>query len=146
MFLTSRGIRMGMRESAVIRQSLVALTWAVSVLWRQQKPNWIDITAADLRGDESEPEVREGWMMAVMRDDREGRQPAMRGVGRGSSWQVDDLDFLMSSVMAAAEGRWKLECGWEKGIWGTGENELSEIWEASWQWILSVFASKMNYR
>lgn len=60
MFLKSGGMRMGMRESAVIRRSLVTLTWAASVLWRQRKPNWIDITAADLRGDESEPEVREG--------------------------------------------------------------------------------------
>lgn len=54
-------------ESAAIRRSL-----AVSALRWGQKPNWNDITAAYLRGDETEPEVKEGCMMAVMRDDRRG--------------------------------------------------------------------------
>lgn len=59
-------------ESVVFRGSLVILSWAVSLLQWGQKPNWSHITAADLRGDENEPEVREGGIMAVMRDDRGG--------------------------------------------------------------------------
>lgn len=72
-------------KSVVFRRSLAILSWAVSVLQWGQKPNWNHITVADLRGDETEPEVREGWIMAVMRDDRRGRRAGMRGVGRGSS-------------------------------------------------------------
>lgn len=71
-------------ESVVFRRSLVILSWAVSALRWGRKPNWSHITAADLRGDETEPEVREGWIMAVMRDDRRGRRAGMRHVGRGS--------------------------------------------------------------
>lgn len=48
-------------ESVVFRRSLVILSWAVSVLRWGQRPNWSHITA-DLRGDETEPEVREGWI------------------------------------------------------------------------------------
>lgn len=71
--------------SVVFRRSLVILSWAVSVLRWGQKPNWSHIAEADLRGDETEPEVREGWIMAVMRDDRRVRRARMRRVGRGSS-------------------------------------------------------------
>ena len=71
----------------------------------------IGVTAADLRDDGTEPEVKEECMMAVIRGSREGRQVMTRGVGRGSSWQVDDLDFRMRSDTSAAEGSWKLESG-----------------------------------
>lgn len=81
----------------------------------------------------AEPEVREEWRM--MTDDREGWQTLLRCVRRGPSWRVHY--FLMSSVMAAAEGKWKSESGQEKGIWRTGGKELLEVWEASWSWLFS---------
>lgn len=69
----------------------------------------IGVTAADLRDDGTEPEVREEWMMAVIRGSREGREAITREDGRGSSWQVDGLEFLMSFDKSAAEGSWKQE-------------------------------------
>lgn len=46
----------------------------------------IRVTAVDWRDDGTEPEERVEWMMVGIRDDREGRQALIRGVGRG---QVD---------------------------------------------------------
>ena len=39
------------------------------------------------------PVVREEWMMAEMRGNREWRQALTSCVGRGSSWKVDGLVF-----------------------------------------------------
>lgn len=43
------------------------------------------ITAADLRAEGTIPEVREECMIAVIREDREGKQTFTRMVGRGSN-------------------------------------------------------------
>lgn len=51
------------------------------------------VIIAVLRGDGTEPEVREECIMSMMRGAREGRQSLTRDVGSGSSLQVDDLDF-----------------------------------------------------
>jgi len=81
------------------------------------KPGFLSIgvTAADLRGDGTEPEVREEWMMAVIRGSREGREVITREDGRGSSWQVDGLKVWMSFDKTMAEGSWKQERGTERG-------------------------------
>lgn len=85
----------------------------------------IGVTAADLRDDGTEPDVREEWMMAVIRGSREGREAITREDGRGSSWQVDGLDFRMTSDKSAAEGSWKHESGTERGEWRTrGDGQL----------------------
>ena len=55
------------------------------------------------------PVVREEWMMAEMRGTREGRQALTSCVWRGCSWQVDGLDFRMSSVISERVGSWKEE-------------------------------------
>lgn len=46
----------------------------------------IGVTAAILRDEGTVPEMREEWIMSVMRGDREGREVLIRGVGRGSSF------------------------------------------------------------
>lgn len=43
------------------------------------------VTAAVLRGEGTSPEMREAWMIFVMR--------GARAVGRGSSWQEEVFDF-----------------------------------------------------
>ena len=48
-------------------------------------------------------------MMAEMRGAREGRQASITCVGRGSSSQVDGLDFRRSSVISERVGSWKEE-------------------------------------
>ena len=47
--------------------------------------------------------------MLVMKEDKEGRQVLNRWVGRGSSWQVDELDFLTISDILLTVGSWKLD-------------------------------------
>ena len=79
----------------------------------------VGVTAADLREDGTEPEVMEEWIMAVIRGSREGREAITREDGRGSSWQVDDLDFRMASDNSAGEGSCKHESGTEWGEWRT---------------------------
>ena len=70
------------------------------------KPGFFNngVTAAVLRDGGTEPEVREEWMMAVIRGSREGREAITREDGSGSSWQVDGLDFQMSFDNSVAEG------------------------------------------
>lgn len=79
----------------------------------------IGVTGADFRHDGTEPEVREEWIMAVIRGSREGREAITRADGTGSSWQVVNLDLRMRSDKSAAEGSWKHESGTETGEWRT---------------------------
>lgn len=55
--------------------------------WLGSAPGFLSIgvIAADLRDDGTRPEVREEWMMAVIKGDRRGRQAFTKVVGRGSS-------------------------------------------------------------
>ena len=71
----------------------------------------IGVMAAALKDVGTVPVVREEWMMAEMRGTSEGEQALTSCVGRGSSWQVDGLDFCISSVISGREGRWKEENG-----------------------------------
>ena len=64
-------------------------------------------TAAVLKGEGTEPVVREEWMMAAIRGSSEGRQDMTRAVGRGSNWHVDGFDLQMRSEIAEGSGRWK---------------------------------------
>ena len=77
------------------------------------------VTAADLRGDGTEPEVREEWMMVVIRGSREGREAITREDGIGSSWQVDGLDLRMRLDRTEAEGSSKQDSGTRRGVSGT---------------------------
>ena len=56
----------------------------------------VGVTAAVLKDRGTEPEVREEWIMAVIRGNREGREAMTREEGRGSSWHVDGFEFRMS--------------------------------------------------
>ena len=53
----------------------------------------IGVTAAVLKANGTSLVLREEWIMAVMRGASEGRQALTRTLGRGSSWQVEGLDF-----------------------------------------------------
>ena len=55
------------------------------------------LTAAVLKGVGTVPVDSEEWIMVEMKGSKEGRQDLTRGVGRGSSWQVDGLDFVIRS-------------------------------------------------
>ena len=85
------------------------------------KPGFFNsgVTAADLRDDGTEPEVREEWMMAVIRGSREGREAITRDDGSGSREQVDGLDLRMSVDKSAAEGSSKQDSGTRRGESGT---------------------------
>ena len=50
-------------------------------------------------------------MISVMREDKAGMQLFTRYVGRGSNWQVDDLDLKMSLVILETVGSLKLASG-----------------------------------
>ena len=106
----------------------------------------IGVTAADLRDEGTEPEVREKWMMAVIRGSREGREAITREDGRGSSWQVDGLDFRMSFNKSGAEGSMKEERGTESGWWGTKGGEQLDVRGASCWWMVAIFELKNDIR
>ena len=84
----------------------------------------IGVTAAVLRGEGTIPVVREEWIMCVMRGAKEGTVALTRAVGRGSNWQVDDLDFLIRPVVSKTEGRANTESDWEGDTGGNREEEL----------------------
>ena len=56
--------------------------------------------------------------MSVIKGEREGRHALTRWVGRGSSWQVDNLDLRMRFDISATVGRSKLDSGKERGAYG----------------------------
>ena len=68
-------------------------------------------TAAVLKGEGTEPVVREEWMIAAMRGSSGGRQDMTRAVRRGSNWHVDGFDLQMRSKIAEGLGRRKDENG-----------------------------------
>ena len=76
--------------------------------------------AAVLKDDGTVPVESEEWIMAAMRGTREGEQAFTSCVGRGSRWQVDGLDFLMSSLISERGGRWKEENGRVGGLKSAG--------------------------
>lgn len=49
----------------------------------------------------------------VMSGERERVMALTRDVARGSSWQVEGLDFLIRSVLSETDGRTKAERDWE---------------------------------
>ena len=53
------------------------------------------LMAADLKRAGTIPVNSDEWMMADIRESREGRQDLTRTVGRGSTWMVDGLDLVM---------------------------------------------------
>ena len=58
--------------------------------------------------------------MLVMKEERDSGRVLTKWVGRGSSRQVDDLNFQMSSDISVTVGSWKLdnreEGGAEEGL------------------------------
>jgi len=52
--------------------------------------------------------------MSVIKGEREGRHALTRRVGRGSSWEVDDLDLRMRLDISATVGGSKLDSGENK--------------------------------
>lgn len=79
------------------------------------------VIIAVLRGDGTEPEVREECIMSMMRGAREGRQSLTRDVGSGSSLEVDDLDFWMKDIISLMVGNVKEES--EDGGGGVGKRQ-----------------------
>lgn len=83
------------------------------------------VTAAVLRDEGTIPEVREEWVMDVMRGAREGAAALTRTVGRGSSWQVEVFDFFMSWTISETGGRENAESDWGGGPIGGKEGGFS---------------------
>lgn len=67
------------------------------------------VIIAVLRGEGTEPEVREEYIISVIKGAREGRQTFTKVEGSGSSLQVDDFDFWMMDIISLMAGNLKEE-------------------------------------
>lgn len=64
----------------------------------------IGIIIAFFKAVETEPEVREKWIISVIKEEREGRQSLTKWGVRGSSFQVEDLELWFRETISLVEG------------------------------------------
>ncbi len=67
------------------------------------------VILADLKNDGTEPETSEAWTILVINGNKAGKHAFTKGVGRGSNWQVEDLNLFIRPTISEAVGSVKVE-------------------------------------